>query len=65
VPPDFPLPVTVIPPAIDPVCGVRVEPGGETRQIEFNGRLLDFCSPSCAAEFSRDPARFLRGVGRA
>ena len=46
----------------DPVCGIRLEPGHEIRQIEHDGVLLGFCSASCAAEFARDPARFLRGV---
>jgi trehalose synthase len=47
--------------ARDPVCGARVDPAN-ARHIEFDDKLLSFCSASCAAEFSTDAERFLRAA---
>jgi Cu+-exporting ATPase len=46
--------------AIDPVCGMEVNPrapkGGE---LEHGGRRWFFCNPRCLARFAADPAPFL------
>jgi Cu+-exporting ATPase len=46
--------------AIDPVCGMEVNPkapkGG---QLEHGGKRFYFCSPRCLARFSADPAPYL------
>ncbi len=45
-------------PAIDPVCGMEVEPGGP-RRLEHDGVTFHFCSDRCLARFRDDPARYL------
>jgi Cu+-exporting ATPase len=49
--------------AIDPVCGMTVDPhtarGGS---VEHAGTAYYFCSPGCAAKFRADPARYLGEV---
>ncbi|WP_164008242.1 heavy metal translocating P-type ATPase [Pyxidicoccus trucidator] len=46
--------------AIDPVCGMKVDPhapkGGS---LEHEGRRYFFCNPKCRERFRADPARFL------
>ncbi len=46
--------------AIDPVCGMKVDPrapkGGS---LEHEGRSYFFCNPKCRERFHADPARFL------
>jgi YHS domain-containing protein len=44
-------------PAIDPVCGMQVEPGhGYMKSHE--GRLLHFCSRKCLDSFEAEPQRY-------
>ncbi len=45
----------------DPVCGMRVDPGGAL-QVEYGGRQYLFCSEACRREFLADPDRFPRAV---
>lgn len=42
--------------AIDPVCGMAVEPTGPS--LDRTGRVLWFCSEGCRREFSDDPDPF-------
>src|SRR5262245_13659925 len=46
--------------AIDPVCGMRVDPqqprGGSW---EHAGQQYHFCNPRCREKFSADPGRYL------
>lgn len=42
--------------AVDPVCGMAVEPHGPG--LEWRGRALWFCSQGCRREFTDDPTRF-------
>ena len=42
--------------AIDPVCGMAVEPTGPS--LEQHGRTLWFCSDGCRREFTDDPDHF-------
>jgi Cu+-exporting ATPase len=46
--------------AIDPVCGMKVDPraprGGS---LEHEGRTYSFCNPKCRERFRADPARYL------
>jgi Cu+-exporting ATPase len=50
----------VIDPAIDPVCGMKVDPrnpnGGKA---VYQGREFGFCNPNCKAKFEADPERYL------
>ena len=43
--------------AIDPVCGMRVDPASARGGVLWHdGREIAFCSPSCREKFARDPA---------
>jgi P-type Cu+ transporter len=42
----------------DPVCGMDVEPGKAAGKYDYKGQTFYFCSPSCAARFQADPARY-------
>jgi Cu+-exporting ATPase len=47
--------------AIDPVCGMTVDPAQAAGQLEHNGTTYYFCSTSCVGRFKADPARYLSG----
>ena len=44
--------------AIDPVCGMTVEPAKAAARRTRDGREIYFCAPGCAASFDRDPASY-------
>jgi Cu+-exporting ATPase len=46
-------------PAVDPVCGMKVQPSKSAGRSEYEGRTYYFCSPSCKSKFDRKPAQFL------
>jgi hypothetical protein len=48
------------PPAIDPVCGMPVEPTLAAAQVDLSGQTLYFCSPQCHDRFVQDPERYDR-----
>ena len=52
------------PAAVDPVCGMTVDPATARATVAHDGRNYYFCCPSCAAKFQADPARYLAGAGR-
>jgi P-type Cu+ transporter len=45
--------------AIDPVCGMIVNPETAAGSHEFDGKRYFFCSAHCLDAFSNDPPRFL------
>jgi P-type Cu+ transporter len=45
--------------AIDPVCGMTVDPAHAAGQVEHDGRIYYFCSTSCVKRFTADPEAFL------
>ena len=45
--------------AIDPVCGMTVNPANAKFQAEDGGRLYYFCCGGCLAKFQADPAKYL------
>ena len=45
--------------AIDPVCGMSVNPESAAGSFEFEGKLYFFCSRHCREKFRADPQRFL------
>ena len=49
------------PPAVDPVCGMTVDPATAPARVEHDGRTYYFCCPSCARRFEADPRRYLHG----
>ena len=47
--------------AIDPVCGMTVDPVRAAGRVEHEGTTYYFCSTGCAAKFSADPKTYLAG----
>jgi Cu+-exporting ATPase len=45
--------------AIDPVCGMSVDPHTTTLRAEHAGRTYYFCSAGCRAKFIANPAKYL------
>jgi P-type Cu+ transporter len=45
--------------AIDPVCGMRVDPARAAGSRTHEGRTYYFCSRGCVERFAADPAAFL------
>jgi Cu+-exporting ATPase len=46
-------------PAIDPVCGMTVDPRKTPHHAEHGGETFHFCSAGCRTKFIADPARYL------
>jgi Cu+-exporting ATPase len=49
--------------AVDPVCGMAVNPATAAGSLEYNGVTYFFCSTHCLESFRKDPASFLGGTG--
>ena len=45
--------------AIDPVCGMTVDPARTPHRQQHDGETYSFCSAGCAGKFAADPARYL------
>jgi|SRR6185437_9573141 len=45
--------------AVDPVCGMTVDPVAGTPSSQFEGTTYYFCCPSCRQRFQRSPQAFL------
>ncbi|MEJ7930232.1 heavy metal translocating P-type ATPase [Ramlibacter sp. AN1015] len=45
--------------AVDPVCGMRVNPGEAAAREEYEGRTYHFCSAACHLKFQASPASFV------
>ena len=46
--------------AIDPVCGMAIDPTTAEHTGEYKGRRYYFCSGRCRARFDADPAKYLQ-----
>jgi len=46
--------------AIDPVCGMTVDPARAAGVYEYKGTSYYFCNPSCLARFKANPESFLK-----
>lgn len=42
--------------AKNPVCGMTVNIGADTRHAEFQGKTFTFCSEECQMRFTADPS---------
>jgi P-type Cu+ transporter len=51
-------------PAIDPVCGMSVNPATARHKAEHDGRPFYFCSDRCRTKFVDDPAKYVDGKVR-
>jgi Cu+-exporting ATPase len=47
--------------AIDPVCGMTVDPATAAGHFDYQGKTYHFCSKHCLQAFGADPAKFLAG----
>lgn len=45
--------------AVDPVCGMQVDPSKATTVSEYNGETYFFCAASCKEAFEKDPKNYL------
>jgi Cu+-exporting ATPase len=45
--------------ALDPVCGMKVDPKSGKPSYKHGGQLFHFCSQGCRSKFAADPARYL------
>ncbi len=45
-------------PAIDPVCGMTVDPATAAGSVAHAGTTYHFCSTRCVAKFEADPAKY-------
>src|SRR5688572_16367951 len=45
--------------ALDPVCGMTVEPATAAGQVDYQGQTYYFCSKHCVQAFSADPGKYL------
>ncbi len=44
---------------LDPVCLMDVDPATAKHTVDYQGRVIAFCAPSCKKQFLSDPASFL------
>jgi P-type Cu+ transporter len=51
------------PMAIDPVCGMTVDPYAQGPRAEHEGQTYHFCSDGCRIKFAADPKRYLNQTG--
>ena len=49
------------PTALDPVCGMTVDPAHAAASVTHQGTNYYFCSTGCARKFEANPARYLHG----
>ena len=45
--------------AIDPVCGMQLDPGQIEAQTTYQGKEYDFCSEECRRLFEENPEEYL------
>jgi Cu+-exporting ATPase len=57
--PSLSLGMVSSPGAIDPVCGMTVDPSSAPASVEYEGHKYYFCHPNCAQKFRTDPSRYL------
>ena len=57
------LPVLNAPSAVDPVCGMRVNPKSAPATAQWNGKNFYFCNPKCRERFVAGPLQFIEEDG--
>ncbi len=58
------LPILNTPQAIDPVCGMRVNPNTSLATAQWNGKTFYFCNPHCRERFVASPLQFVEEDGK-
>ncbi|HEX7486285.1 MAG TPA: heavy metal translocating P-type ATPase [Vicinamibacterales bacterium] len=51
----------VAPTAVDPVCGMTIDPATAAGSVQHSGKTYYFCSTECSTRFQSDPAGFTGG----
>src|SRR6185436_2124119 len=51
--------------ALDPVCGMTVDPHKTPHRHTHHGHPYYFCSAGCRTKFAADPAKYLSGKEKA
>jgi Cu+-exporting ATPase len=51
--------------AIDPVCGMKVDPAKPAGKIDYRGKTYYFCSQHCLHAFKKEPANYLSSEKKA
>jgi Cu+-exporting ATPase len=51
--------------ALDPVCGMTIDPAEAAGQFEYRGKTYYFCHPSCLERFQAAPGDFVSDAGAA
>ena len=54
-----PAPAATEAAAIDPVCGMTVQPATAAGSYDYQGKIYYFCATSCLTKFRTDPLRYL------
>ncbi|MBX7184212.1 MAG: heavy metal translocating P-type ATPase [Vicinamibacteria bacterium] len=49
--------------ALDPVCGMRIDPAKAAGSTEYQGRTIYFCCQGCLRKFAADPGRYIAADG--
>ena len=49
--------------AIDPVCGMAVDPAKTAHRHTVDRRVYFFCSAGCRSKFAADPDKYLKEPG--
>src|SRR5436190_14936786 len=52
-------------PAMDPVCGMTIDPQTAAGSMDYNGRTYFFCSVGCLNRFRAEPERFVNRLPKA
>src|SRR5512146_806609 len=50
--------------AVDPVCGMTVDPKDCAGSFEFEGKTYYFCSKSCLERFATEPRAYLDAAAK-
>lgn len=48
--------------AVDPVCGMTVQPASAKAKVDYRGSTYYFCCAGCASKFQADPEKYLGHV---
>ncbi|MDJ0270780.1 MAG: YHS domain-containing protein [Aigarchaeota archaeon] len=46
--------------AIDPVCGMKVDPATAKYKLEHGGKVYYFCAEGCKRKFEKDPTKYMK-----
>src|SRR3954451_21043444 len=58
----FSIPLLAPAAAVDPICGMTVDPAHAAGSVEHEGRKYYFCSPHCVQKFRSNPQAYLSGA---